>query len=429
MHDQESVVFTTMRRIAEAKRQRKQISLIAQGNDLRRGVTEYAPSQIEGFFDLVEPLGNIIASGGNSVIRCRVAVAAAACSINQGVPVIVLHCGNQNMEQQFSNLFMSLPIFRIINWNNPIYDPLVGLNDNEISQLFVQTGTGTIAIPAGGKYYIEALSTYLRNRGIAPYCRMFFSCPHQKITGAVDSAIASGQIPLTTGQQIKSLIMQGQKYRSTVETFFSILEQQSLRLLCGKSNLSNRISLFEAATNGMVVVFDATSDANGLLLNILAFEIERILANGIPLSLIVDDISLPNNEKIANLFKLSTGSFWRMISTRDLFSMVGSNDEMFANVTNCAHKLFISSHLGIGSSKWAQCIGEYDKEEITQSFATTNRYSSFFSVLPSKDNSQNITIAQKREQIFKAESISRFAQNEFVIVNRPKNEIAHTFVI
>ena len=75
-----------------------------------------------------------------------------------------------------------------------MYDPLTSLSNSEISQLFVQAGSGIAAIPPGGRYYIEALAEFLRCKGIDPYCKMFFACPHQQLAQAIDSAVAAGQL-------------------------------------------------------------------------------------------------------------------------------------------------------------------------------------------------------------------------------------------
>lgn len=427
--DNESVLLSTFRKIIEVRERRRQLKAIDEGNESRRGVIEYAPSQIEGFFDINEPLGNIIASGGDCNVRCRIVAAAAACAATQGVPVIVLHCGNTDMERQLGSMFAGAPIFQVINRSNPIYEPLTDLNDSEISQLLVQSGAGLTAVPSGGKYYIEALAAFLRAKGINPYCKMFFTCPHQKMVQAVDAAVQARQLSAADGQHIKSLIMQGQNYRSTVETYFSRLEQQSNHILCGKSRLNHRVSLYKSAQQKMVTVLDIATDTNDLLLNVIAGEIERILASGIPLCLAIDDISLASNENIARLLRSSVSTFWRVITSRDFFSMAGSSDAVFSDITNNAQKLFIAAHSGISCTKWAQLIGEYDKDEISKSFATSNHYRSFFSVLPSQGDSQNITVAQKREYIFKPEMIARFAWNEIVIINRIEQEIAHTFVV
>lgn len=427
--DNESFLLSTFRKIVEVRERRRQLRAIDEGNMARRGVVEYAPSQIEGFFDVNQPLGNVIASGGDNNVRCRVVAAAAACAATQGVPVIVLHCGNMTMERQLSSMFTGASFFQILNRSNPIYEPLTGLNDGEISQLLVQSGTGLTAIPSGGKYYIEALGAFLRAKGIDPYCKMFFTCPHQKMAQAVDAAVQAGQFSAADGQQIKSLIMQGQTYRSAVETFFSRFEQQAGHILCGKSQIGKRTSLFEAAKRKMVTIVDVAADTNDLLLNVVAAEVERVLASGIPLCLVIDDISLASNEGVARLLRSSLSTFWRVITARDFYSMVGSNDSVFSDITNNAQKLFIAAHSGVSCTKWAQLIGEYDKDEISKSYATSNHYRGFFTVLPSQGNSENITVAQKREFIFKPEAISRFAWNEIVVINRIEQEIAHTFVV
>lgn len=49
MQKNESILITAIRKMAEAKRIKKQLQAINQSNEARRGVTEYLPSKIEGF--------------------------------------------------------------------------------------------------------------------------------------------------------------------------------------------------------------------------------------------------------------------------------------------------------------------------------------------------------------------------------------------
>ena len=429
MEKNESLVFTVARKSYESRKIKKQMQAIGRENEARRGVVEYLPSQIEGFFDVNEPLGNVIISGGDNVIRSRAVAAAAACVFSKGYPVIAIHCGNGELERQLQNMFAPSSLLVIINNRNPIYEPLTGLSNTEISQIFVQTGTGMYTIPAGGKYYIEALAEYLRCKGIDPYCRMFFSCPHQQLPQVIDSAAVSGKIAQQSAQQIKSLIMQGQTYRGTIETYFSRLEQQSAHVLCSKSQISRRISLTSAAKQRFVLALDISADTNDILLNILAGEIEKIIASGIPLCLAVDDISLPANDAITRLLRASNTHFWRVISSRDVYSMTGSNESVFSDLVNSAQKAFISSHSGVSCSKWANAVGEYDKSEVSQSYSSSSRFHSFFTIFPGQDSATNLTISQKREQIVKPEEISRLSPNEVFVINRVNQEIAHTTVV
>lgn len=429
MEQNESVFISSIRKFLEARQAKKRLQQIVQGNAERRGVKEYLPSPIEGFFDINEPLGNIVVSGGDNSIRERALLAEATCMASHGYPVIVLHCSNRELEQQLDNAFSPYQMCVLLNKQNALYDPFKNLTDSAITNLLLQAGVGNTSIPPNGKYYIEALLMFLRAKGIPPYCKMLFTCPHQKLTSVIDANVASGQIPPSTAQQIKSLIMQGQKYRSTVETFFNMLEYQSSHIMCGKSQLSKRVSLFEAANRGLIVVIDVTTDTNTLLINLLLAEIEMIMSAAIPFCLMVDDFSLSGNEKLASLLRSSSARFWRAISAHDFFAMTGSNDSIFTDITGSASKLFILSHSGMSCSKWAGIVGEYDKEEISQSFASSNRYRTFFDVLPGQDNSKNITISQKREQIIKPEEISRMAPDEVFVIDRIANEVAHVSVV
>lgn len=429
MGHNESFLVTAIRSLAESRQIKQQLRAVRKTNEANRGVIEYLPSQIEGFFDVNEPLGNVVLSGGDNGMRCRGVAAAAACAADKGWPVVLLHCGNVTLEQELQTMFGSSSMCVIVNQKTPVYEPLTGLDSTGISRLFLQAGTGMFAIPAGGKYYIEALAEFLRCRGIDPYCKMFFTCPHQQFLIALDKATTAGQLSRPSAERIKSLIMQGQDYRGAVETFFNRLEQQSTHMLCGLSRLNQRLSLASAVQQRLVLALDVAADTNDLLLNVVAGEIEELMSKSVPLCLGVDNISLSNNTKLARLLRSTGGSLCCIISSRDVYCMTGSDDAVFSDLVNLAQKVFISSHSGISCTKWSAAIGEYDKSEISESYSRSNHYRTFFSALPGRDNSANLSISKKREHIVKPEEINRFAPNEIVVLDRMRQEIAHAEVV
>ena len=179
-----------------------------------------------------------------------------------------------------------------------------------------------------------------------------------------------------------------------------------------------------AAKQRLVISLDVSADTNDIFLNVIVSEVEKIIASGIPICLAVDDISLSSNDSVARLLRSSNSHFWRVVSSKDVYS-----EAVFSDLVNSAQKVFISSHSGISCGKWASVVGEYDKSEISQSFSSSSRFHSFFSIFPGQDNSTNITISQRREQIVKPEEISRLSSNEIFVINRVSQEIAHTTVV
>lgn len=93
-----------------------------------KGVTIYNAAQIEAFI-ADNGVENILVSGNNQNIKNRVACAAAYNANDNGIPVVVLHCGNRDLERLITQAYNgSSDDYYLINASNPVYDPLVGLD-------------------------------------------------------------------------------------------------------------------------------------------------------------------------------------------------------------------------------------------------------------------------------------------------------------
>ena len=83
-----------------------------------------------------------------------------------------------------------------------------------------------------------------------------------------------------------------------------------------------------------MTVVDLSTDTNDILINLVSNEIERLLAAGVPLCLAIDDVSLSSNENMSRLLRSVNSNFWKVISSKDFYTMTGSNDALFSDITN-----------------------------------------------------------------------------------------------
>ena len=85
-----------------ARRTKQTIRNIERNNEARRNITRYEPSDIEGFIERDQQVGSYVISGGIAHNRSRAAASAVACSLAQNIPVVVLHEGNLDLQNQVS---------------------------------------------------------------------------------------------------------------------------------------------------------------------------------------------------------------------------------------------------------------------------------------------------------------------------------------
>ena len=76
------------------RRTAQTIRNIERNNEMRRNITKYEPSDIEGFIERDQQVGSYIISGGVVRNRARTAASIVACSLIQNLPVVVLHEGD-----------------------------------------------------------------------------------------------------------------------------------------------------------------------------------------------------------------------------------------------------------------------------------------------------------------------------------------------
>ena len=122
---------------SRAKKQTKRaVRIIENNNELRKNITRYEPSDIEGFIESDPIIGSYIISGGKPYYRSRGAVSIAACSLNQGIPVVILHEGDSTLE---SNALSLLPSFTnnlyAVRQGASVYDPFYNRDNMEIWNL------------------------------------------------------------------------------------------------------------------------------------------------------------------------------------------------------------------------------------------------------------------------------------------------------
>ena len=171
------------------RRTKQTIRNIEKNNELRRNITRYEPSDIEGFIERDANVGSYIISGGNIACRAKAAASVAACSLEQNIPVIILHEGDKTFESAvtYATSFTNNKV--IITSNTAVYDPFYNRANNEICNLILNSCNQSLKINASGQQYTLGIAEFIKSKNIPPYCEMFVSCPHDEIFEKIDEEI------------------------------------------------------------------------------------------------------------------------------------------------------------------------------------------------------------------------------------------------
>lgn len=406
-------------------KQKKQLKRIQAENVQSQGITYYQPSQIEDLFDNNEAIGNIILSGGDEFIRLRALAKGIECAYGQGYIPVVLHEGNYNLENYLVNCFGTSNV-TFLNGQFPFYDPFIGLNDNEICHIIMNSKNDQYDIKGTGKYYIDGISSFIRSKNIQPYIWMYITCPHLMLIDKVNEAETKGLITESVSRSILTQIVQGELERGNIENFFSELKNEAEFILAKKNNLYNAVSIAEIAKKRGAVVIDLRSNANKLLLNIIMSEIEMLKNKGERVYLCLDGIKPEGNKLVEDYLKTSGMQSVVCMSGTDVYADFSGEDNLFYSVLGRMSKMMLSRHISAYScQKYSDIVGSYDKKEISDTYTDNMNIVGRFSY--GTTNAKNVTL--KRENIIKPEEISRLKNDEFYIYDNNSGELAFTQII
>lgn len=407
-------------------RTKKAIKNIQKNNELRRNITRYEPSDIEGFIERDQFVGSYIVSGGQNYYRARTAASIVACSLAQGLPVIVIHEGNVELQNQIANATSFTGNKAILTKNTSAYDPFYNRNDQEICNLILSsTGNGT-NIAAVGQQYIIGVTEFIKSKNMPPYCDMFLRCPYDDLLDKIDDACNNGYMTDQKATQIRNQLMQGQTERANIQTFFGQLAAQGNGLLPSINNRAGVVNIRTAVEHNGMIMIDIGSSTNDIILNLLVNEVKEVLASGKKIMLVLDGISISSNVNLEKVLKSLSARCLTTLLSDDVYSMLGADDNLFNSFVGNACKCVVFSHtMGVSCSKWAEVFGYYDVDKISQSTQGTDNYSKFGYGFGS---STSISIATNREYVVKPEEIARMNSNEVLILDKNAKELAFSII-
>ncbi|HZK18490.1 MAG TPA: hypothetical protein VFD15_04170 [Clostridia bacterium] len=407
------------------KQTEKTIRNINKNNLAGRNITVYRPSEIEAFFDPREPVGNTVISGGNVENRARATVAACLCAFHNKIPVLILHETNNLLEHKINYTFQASNKMAIVNSNNPIYDPLWGLTQQEIAYMVMNCAPKGYEIKPSGRQYIEGIAEFINCKG-APVCSdMFIRCPHSTLLDRVDKASQQGSLPTSQAQRIRNLLMQGQSERASIEAFFSQFDYQGRYLIADRTNRDRSVNIKQITDSCGLLMLDIQSSTNTVLLNVIVDEIQDVLAEGKNLLLVLDNINLASNQMLERLMKAQTTRCLTVMSSLDVYAALGSNAPLFATITGMAQKCIIYNHQsGISCEKWSNVFGYYDKGIVSQNLGSSRNAQEH-----SYGTTHSINVSMGKEYRVKPQEIIAMSQNEVFVLDRQSGELAFTTVV
>ncbi len=146
--------------------------------------------------------------------------------------------------------------------------------------------------------------------------------------------------------------------------------------------------------------------------------------------LVVDGLVCSASEKLEQVIKNSGAGVYAVVSSDDVYAALNADDNLFASALGKATKSIIYRHTsGLTCNKWAEVLGYYEKQEVSNTYTNGRNYQSMFSIVPGQMNTDSINVNLKRDYIVRPEEISRMAKDEVYIMDAVNSELAFTHVV
>lgn len=408
-----------------ARRTKQTIRNIQKNNELRKNITRYDPSDIEGFIERDTNVESYVISGGTRENRSRAAASVVACSLYQGVATVVLHEGDSMLQNYVSSATSFSGNKVIITNGTCVYDPFYNRSNQEICNLIINSAGNSAVINAIGQQYIMGIAEFIKSKKIAPFCDMFVRCPYDQLIEKINDSQQAGYITDQQANSIRNQLMQGQSEKANIQSFFSQLAYQGAGVLSNKGSRNSAVNIRTAVSHDGMIMIDIGSSTNEILLNLIVNEIKEVLMTGKKMMIVLDGININSNELLAKVIKSLSARCLTCFVAEDVYSMLGADDNLFNTFVGNACKSIVYSHnSGVTCNKWSEIFGYYDVDKVSQNMGGNQNYQWGYGF----GSQYSINVSSNREFIVKPEEIARLKSNEVYILDRNAQELAYTTI-
>lgn len=355
------------------KRERKKfLRSVDDANYSRRNVMEYNTSPIEAYISNI-PLQNIVISGNNSELRERVACAAAYNAQRNNRPVVILHDGNRDLMYRMENVLGSNPNFYSISDSNRIYNPFAGRSGREISNFIISSGTnGNSPLNRYGVSFIDAITLFLETRGFPLTLSAYIDCIKNREYDDVTELVEMGIFPEDTARLVVNRIRDSRESAGDVDAYFSMLDMEMSSILAPVLE-DNAISIKNVISSSGVVMIDVSSNSSNML-NIIVQEIKELISRGQSLTLILESVSIDENEGLARELRNMSSRCNFVYSADDVYARAQANESIMSTMVGRSNVFVLQHSSGFSTEQFSRYFGEYDKDEISENhYAGSNQ--------------------------------------------------------
>ena len=338
----------------------------------------------------------MIVSGGSNSARVRALMPFVRKAQIRNIPVIVLHCGNRELEQLVSSSENSRGT-ETVGKGRKYYDMFRGLPVDDIARILYETmpdntspdaeaylrATINFILKRDGTVNLKLLSTLLSGNQIRNFSNALYAMETSGIITADERADIEADYLSATTQQ------------NTVRSFISKLNQQIENVFGPYS--ANCCKMKYYINQKGVIAFDLGASTNELAANLVLNHLMYFQESGKEFAVLVDELPFSKYSRLTDLIR---GRLYAVSASDCIARLSGNNDSLFNEImSSVACAVIFSHHAGSSSAKWSEQLGTYHKLKIKTNYSQTASYLQ-------NSNTEGIQIEEADEPRVSANTIS-----------------------
>lgn len=388
-------------------------------NAIEKGISEYHPCPLNCLFDPFSPEQNSIISGGTQIWRNNLLEAIITPYYNCSVPIIVFHQSNQILKRTINTNFSE---FIKIDGQNPVYDPIVGLNIMQIANLVLSCNNEFLKINPESSFYFQGLNEFMQYKNVIPSIYAFATIPYMELTTRINHAVSNGRLSNDHAFKIQNLLSRGSSEQSSIQLFFeNVLNNNSA--VSKRLNTEGTVNISKAISSNNSLLIDLPISTDATMTTLVLSDLKKAVSMNKPFVLVIDDIQLLDNKEFKDFIVAFPESYPLFLLNQDIYSSFGSDENFFNVMVGKINKKLIMKHISaVSAKKWSDVLGEYEHQEIEHSYGHSTSFNT-------PGVTHNTSTSKRKENRVAPQSIIKMTDDEVYISDNCYANIAHMQLI
>jgi hypothetical protein len=357
---------------------------------------------------------NMVVSGGTADIRALALLKTCEDAYANGLPMIIIHCGNYYIEQQIANSSV-IQNKLIINSSNGWYDPFLSLPVNEITNLFIQSASDY----AKQNWNFQAL--------VGLIAELYFIRQKKSLTLRALLKTKVTDLPMKIQEtRNNGLIDDGKMLEFNQRYQFAQTDannfQQYLNQLNGKfqefyQNSRGQYKGLGKALNGnTVVTLDITDTSNEEFVKLIINNLVILRRKGVDFITCFVDLNLSAYGDVIYHY-ITNGNVKFSLCSGDIVSSAGTADKLNTIMGLVKSRVYFNHSDGNHCNTLSDGLGTYRRWNITYTHSNTNR-----GLIPDISTGVNVSVNSSEKRV-PPEVLQSLSGNQMVFKDGDSNDI------